>query len=64
MIGISATDVAIAMAHERGTLLIERRVGRFGEYFAVSDEHGLIEVHNTDTELEERIGSVLERRGR
>lgn len=55
MTGISATDVAIRMARQGGTLKVEAQEGRFGSYWTISDEFGLIEVAMSAAEVEERI---------
>ena len=55
---LSATDVAIAIADDAGTLIVEDCDGRFGPYVAIRDEHGLIEVHNTRPEWDVRIADI------
>lgn len=57
---LSATDLAIAVAIKANTLRIERREGRFGEFFAISDDHGLIEVADDSDEVEARIEPIRE----
>ena len=52
---LSATNVAIRIAKERGTLKVEKATGRFGDYWAISDDHGLIEVAMSEAEAEERV---------
>ena len=57
MLALSSTDVAIRRALELDTLKIERSVNRFGEkYFAICDDHGLIEIASNERELESRVG--------
>ena len=57
MIALSATDLAIRIARETGTLKVERCFSeRFQNHFwAISDEHGLIEVASTEQEARERV---------
>lgn len=56
---LSATDVAIAVALEAGTLRVVERIGRFGDsFFAIEDDRGLIEVHLTRDELDARINAI------
>ena len=55
MIALSSTDVAIRIARETGTLKVERCIDRWGgEYFAICDEHGLIEVAANEEEARAR----------
>jgi hypothetical protein len=56
---LSATDVAIAKAIKAGTLRSLRRTGRFGEFWAIEDDHGVIEVHNTDAEAFRRVTEIM-----
>jgi hypothetical protein len=57
---LSSTDLAIAVAAQRGTLSLAERPSRFGDTFvAVSDDHGLIEVHASIVEAEARVASIL-----
>ena len=56
---LSATDVAIARAIKAGTLTIAEHEGRFGPYWAISDDRGIIEVANTQQEADERIGAIM-----
>jgi hypothetical protein len=56
---LSSTDLAIAMAIRSNTLRVETKVSRFGEdFFAFSDEDGLIEVHLTQAEADARLASI------
>ena len=57
MIALSATDLAIRLARENGTLRITESEGRFGTYWAIEDDHGLIEVAMTKAEADRRIAS-------
>lgn len=54
MIAFSSTDLAIRNAAHAGTLVITAHEGRVGPYWAISDEHGLIEVHLTEAEAHDR----------
>ena len=60
MLLLSATDLAITAAIERGTLTISEEVSeRLGNtFFAISDEHGLIEVHLERADAEERVAAL------
>jgi len=55
---LSATDLAIALAVKNGTLKVTERVGRFGQFWAIADDVGLIEVQMTETAMRERIDSI------
>jgi hypothetical protein len=55
---ISATDLAIRKAYILGTLRVERKTGRVGEYFAICDESGLIEIALTESEAQSRIRAI------
>ena len=57
MLLASSTDLAINLAAKRGTLRIIERQSRYGlgAFFAIEDEKGMIEVHNTRAEAEARI---------
>ncbi len=57
MLLASSTDLAISLAAKRGTLRIIERQSRYGlgAFFAIEDEKGMIEVHNTRAEAEARI---------
>jgi hypothetical protein len=56
MLLLSATDVAIAAAREKGTLRVEECWSeRLGEpYWAICDDHSLIEVALTEAEAQGR----------
>ena len=55
---LSATDLAIAVAIRSNTLRVQTRSGRFGDYVAISDDAGLIEVHNSQAEADSRLASI------
>ena len=63
MLTLSATCLAIAVASKSGTLRLERRVGRLGEFVAICDNHGLIEVALSDAEASARVQGVLSKVG-
>jgi len=55
----SATDLAIACAMRRGDLRLVKRASRFGgEFIAIEDGCGLIEVQNSAAEAEARIAAI------
>ncbi len=56
---LSATDLAIAVAIRSNTLRTEVRPSRFGDTFvAISDDAGLIEVHLTQAEADDRLSTI------
>ena len=55
---VSSTDAAIVAAIRSGTLSIMRCWGRLGEYWAIQDHKGLIEVALTAEEAEARVREV------
>ncbi len=56
---LSSTDLAIALAAKNGTLRITEHASRFGEpFWALSDERGLIEVHNDECDAYERANAL------
>lgn len=56
---LSATDVAIAVALGNNTLKVKARMSRFDEEYAViSDDHGVIEVHDDLTKAADRVEQV------
>lgn len=58
---LSSTDLAIAVAVKAGTIFLTERPSRLGGTFvAISDDVGLIEVHNTADEANARISAILE----
>jgi hypothetical protein len=61
MLTLSATCLAIALADQAGTLRIVEREGRFGTFYAIEDEVGLIEVHNERSEISSRLAAIRER---
>lgn len=56
--GLSSTDLAIANAIKAGTLAIAECEGRFGPYWSIEDDHGVIEVALSREEADERIGTI------
>jgi hypothetical protein len=60
---LSSTDLALALALKGGTLRAEARFGRFGSYVALSDNAGLIEVHNTQAEADARLAAIKKAAG-
>ena len=51
MLCLSATDLAIRLAKESGTLTVIERVNRFGDAFwAIEDDHGTITVALSEDE--------------
>ena len=59
MYTMSATDVAMRLAAERDTLTVKKAKGRFGAYFTLSDEKGLIAVAVTPSEVAEILKRAL-----
>ncbi len=59
MLALSVTDVAIRIARESGTLNVREAEGRFGKYWAIEDDHGLIEVAMSEAEVLDRTGVVV-----
>ena len=58
MFSLSTTDIRIAAAKQAGTIAISRQVGRLGEYFAVTDDCGLIAVAATQDEAESLVSGI------
>lgn len=58
MIALSSQCFAIATAIKAGTLRTERHGGRFGEYIAICDDRGLIEVASDAQEAQDRIAEI------
>lgn len=56
--GISATCIAIMVAHKSDNLSLIEREGRFGPYVAITDKHGTIEVADNMRESRERVERV------
>lgn len=61
MMTLSATDLAIATAIKSATLETTRETGRYGEYIAINDEVGIIEVALDMQEARERIADIMRR---
>ncbi len=57
MLLASATDLAINIAAKSGTLKVTEAVGRFGPYWAIEDDHGVIEVALSAEEAQERVAA-------
>lgn len=55
MLTLSATDLAIRIAKENGALQVEEQEGRFGAYWSISDDHGLICVALSEAEADEIV---------
>ena len=61
MLLLSATDVAIAIAIRANTLRQVERPSRFGGTFiSLEDEAGVIEVHMTQAEADDRLAKIQE----
>ncbi len=60
MICASATDLAIRIAIRKGTMSIVPCVSNYGlgTYYAICDEGGMIECHNTADEANARVESL------
>jgi hypothetical protein len=56
---VNATDVAIVMAYKNGTLDYVSKKGRFGDYIAISDDFGIIEVAFSMAEAKSRVDSLI-----
>lgn len=61
MLLVSASCLAIALAAKSGTLKVTPCQGRFGEYFAIEDDYGLIEVALTADEAAQRVADVVKK---
>jgi hypothetical protein len=61
MFTLSATCLAIALADKAGTLRITEEEGRFGPFYAISDDRGLIEVHLDRAEVNARLSAIRSR---
>ena len=55
---VSSTDVAIAAALRSNRLRVHARMGRFGEFVAISDDKGVIEVAADMKEAAARVDSI------
>ncbi len=58
MMTFSATDIAILDAHTRKTLTVVAEQGRFGTFWAIKDEHGIIEAHTSSYDAYDRLSTV------
>lgn len=56
---LSATDLAIRLAHQQGTLKMGTRVGRFGAYTFLEDATGVLEVFPDDAAAAARIVALM-----
>lgn len=54
----SSSLLSIRIAARNDALRIERREGRFGEFFAICDDAGTIEVADTFAEAEATIAEA------
>lgn len=56
---LSATDLAIAAADDRGTLSFFETIGRFGdEHVRITDEHGTIEIEVSIAHAKARLFAI------
>jgi len=58
---LSATCLAIACAAKAGTLRTVERQGRFGAFWSIEDDRGVIEVQSTAKEAAERVAEIERR---
>ena len=56
---MNASTIAIHEAHANGSLRIIEREGRFGIFYAICDDHGTIEVADTQSEANARISECV-----
>lgn len=56
----SATDAAIALAIKANSLRVVERNGRFGPFWSIEDNFGVIEVALSDAEASSRIATIRE----
>jgi hypothetical protein len=61
MIALSSSSFALVRGIENGSLRVERVKGRYGDYFTVSDDCGLIEVAMNKAEVDARIEEIKRR---
>jgi hypothetical protein len=58
-------DINIRRAHENGTLVCERLVGRMGPFIAIGDSYGILcvadDVFEAIARIEQAIGKDLEK---
>ena len=57
---LSATDLAIAAAVAANTIRVIPRAGRYGAFWTIEDQHGMIEVALSEEEAQQRIASIRE----
>jgi predicted nuclease with RNAse H fold len=62
-LSLSATDLAIGLAIKAGSLRKVVRQSRYGlgEFYSLEDDVGVIEVHPSSAEADERIKAIEER---
>jgi len=59
MLLLNTNDVAISIAANLGTLVVEESIDRFGNtYFAVGDDHGVIEICATRADADLLVGGA------
>lgn len=57
MLVLSSAGLAIRIAREIGTLRVVERTGRLGQYWAIEDDHGIIEVALSAAEAERIVNA-------
>jgi len=57
---MNASTLAIREANANGSLRIVEREGRFGAFFSICDNHGTIEVADTQSEAIARISECTQ----
>lgn len=55
---LSSTDVAIAMAIRNNSLRVVECEGRFGAFWSIDDDFGVIEVALSAEEADARISAI------
>lgn len=61
MKSLAIQDLIIAQAIKSETLAIKACNGRFGAFWSIEDQCGLIEVHVTEKEARDRVADIRER---
>lgn len=61
MIAFSSQCLAIAIADKKGSLRKVERQGRFGQFVAIEDDFGIIEVADDMAEADRRIAEIRRR---